>query len=152
MEDDTNWLQTKDVPPNRRHHCSKSQQQCHPRARAMNPQGWFQSVLGFPNQSALKLSQVSQHPQQSKYPSLLYPACTTPREWTSTLLCHAVPQAVPLLLFWGLQHNWSRISMLELSGLAVVRKMGHRPTHLRHAGPRSWLDCTSDHYNQLSHG
>jgi hypothetical protein len=43
----------------------------------MNPQGWFQSVLGFPNQSSLKLSQVSQHPQQSKYPTLFYPACTT---------------------------------------------------------------------------
>jgi hypothetical protein len=43
----------------------------------MNPQGWFQSVLGFPNQSALKLSQVSQHPQQSKYPTLFYPACAT---------------------------------------------------------------------------
>jgi hypothetical protein len=43
----------------------------------MNPQGWFQSVLGFPNQSSLKLSQVSQHPQQSKYPSLFYPACAT---------------------------------------------------------------------------
>jgi hypothetical protein len=48
-----------------------------PRARAMNPQGRFQSELGFPNQSALKLSQASQHSQQSKYPTLFYPACTT---------------------------------------------------------------------------
>jgi hypothetical protein len=77
MKDDTDWLQTKDVPPNHRHHCSKSQQQCHPRARAMNPQGRFQSVIGFPNQSSLKLSQVSRHPQQSKYPTLFYPACAT---------------------------------------------------------------------------
>jgi hypothetical protein len=66
-------MQTKDVPPNHRHCCSKSQQQCHPRARAMNPQGWFQSVTHFPNQSTLKLSQASQHPQQSKYPTLFYP-------------------------------------------------------------------------------
>jgi hypothetical protein len=48
IKEDTNWLQTKDVPPNRRHCCSKSQQQCHPRARAMNPQGWFQSVTWLP--------------------------------------------------------------------------------------------------------
>jgi hypothetical protein len=151
MKDDTNWLQTKDVPPNRRHHCSKSQQQCHPRARAMNPQGWFQSVLGFPNQSALKLSQVSQHPQQSKYPTLFYPACTTqengPPPFSAT---QSLRQSFSL--FQGLQHNWSRISMLELSGLTVVRKTGHRPMHLRHAGLKSWLDHTSDHYNQLSHG
>jgi hypothetical protein len=50
----------------------------------------------FPNQSTLKLSKVSQHPQQSKYPTLLYLACTTPREWTSTLLYHTVP-----LLYFG---------------------------------------------------
>jgi hypothetical protein len=77
MKDDTNWLQTKDVPPNHRHHCSKSQQQCHPRSKAMNPQGWFKTVLGFPKQSTLKLTQASQHPQQSKYPYLSYPAFTT---------------------------------------------------------------------------
>jgi hypothetical protein len=48
MKDDTNWLQNKDVPPNRRHCYSKSQQQHHPRARAMNPQGWFQRVTWIP--------------------------------------------------------------------------------------------------------
>jgi hypothetical protein len=150
MKDDTNWLQTKDVPPNRRHHCSKSQQQCHPRARAMNPQGRFQSVLGFPNQSALKLSQASQLSQQSKYPTLFYPACTTRREWTSTLLCHAVPQAVLLLI-------WAPTQLVQNLNVGTLRtrsceKTGHRPMHLRHAGLKSWLDHTSDHYNQLSHG
>jgi hypothetical protein len=30
--------------------------------------------------------------------------------------------------------------MLELSGLAVVRKTGHMPMHLRHAGPsHGWI-------------
>ena len=62
------------------------------------------------------------------------------------------PSRSPSPLFWGLHHSWSKISMLELSGLAVVRKTGHKPTHLKHAGPKSWLYCTSDHYNQLSHG
>jgi hypothetical protein len=41
-------MQTKDIPPNRRQCCSKSQQQCHQRARAMNPQGRFQSVTRLP--------------------------------------------------------------------------------------------------------
>jgi hypothetical protein len=54
--------------------------------------------------------------------------------------------------FQGLQHSWSRISMMELSGLVVVSRTGNKPTHLRHVGPKSWLDCTNNHYNQLSHG
>jgi hypothetical protein len=77
MKDDTDWLQTKDIPPNCRHYFSNSQQHRHPRAKAMNPQGRFQSELGFPDQSALKLSQASQHSQQSNYPTLFYPYCTT---------------------------------------------------------------------------
>ena len=48
MKNDTNWLQTKDVPPNHRHYYSKTQQQRHPQARDMNPQGWFQSVTWLP--------------------------------------------------------------------------------------------------------
>jgi len=146
MKDDTDWLQTKDVPPNHRHRCSKSQQQCHPRARAMNPQQWFQSVCGFPNQSSLKLSEVSQHPQQSKYPTLFHPACITqengPPPFFST---QSLRQSFSF--FQCLQHRWSRISMLELSGLAVVRKIGHRPKHLRHAVLQSRLDHTNNHYN-----
>jgi hypothetical protein len=42
--------------------------------------------------------------------------------------------------------------MLELSGLADVKKFGHRPMHLRHAGLKSWLDYTSDLYSQQYHG
>jgi hypothetical protein len=109
----------------------------------MNPQGRFQSVIGFPNQSALNLSQVSRHPQQSKYPYLFYPAYTTPRDRTSTLICHAVPHAILFLYFQGLQHSWSKISMLGLLGLTVVRKIGHMPMHFKHVGPRSRLDHTS---------
>jgi hypothetical protein len=152
MKDDTNWLQTKDVPPNRRHHCSKSQQQCHPRARAMNPQGWFQSVLGFPNQSALSSSHrfPNTHNNPSTQLSSTQPVPPKRMDLHPSLPCS--PSGSPSPLFWGLQHNWSRISMLELSGLAVVRKIGHRPMHLRHAGLKSWLDHTNDHYNQLSHG
>jgi len=52
----------------------------------------------------------------------------------------------------GPQCNWSRISMLELSGLVAVNKSWHRPMHLRHAGLKSWLDSTSDHYSQQNHG
>jgi hypothetical protein len=144
-------LQTKDIPPNHRHHWSKSQQQCHPRVRAMNPQGWFQSVLGFPNQSALNISRVSKNPQQSKYPTLFYPACTT-QENVPPPFSAMMSLRKSFSFFQGLQHSWSKISMLELSGLAVVRKTGHMPMHLRHVGPRSWMDCTSDHYNQLSCG
>jgi hypothetical protein len=48
IKDETNWLQTKGVPPNHRHYFCKSQQQCHPRARAVNPQGRFQSVTWLP--------------------------------------------------------------------------------------------------------
>jgi hypothetical protein len=106
----------------------------------MNPQGRFQSVLGFPNQSALKLSQVSQHPQQSKYPTLFYPACTTQENGPPPFSATQSLRQSFSFFFQGLQHSWSRISMLELSGLAVVRKTGHRPMHLRHAGPRSWMD------------
>jgi hypothetical protein len=41
------------------------------------------------------------------------------------LLCHTVPQVVHLLP--RLQCFWLRISMLGLSGLAVVRKLNHPP-------------------------
>jgi hypothetical protein len=50
------------------------------RARAMNPQGRFQSVtwvLKPVSSQALKLSQVFQHAQQSKYLALFYPSCAT---------------------------------------------------------------------------
>jgi hypothetical protein len=33
-----------------------------------------------------------------------------------------------------LQRNWSRISMMELSGLEAMIHARHRPLHLRHAG------------------
>jgi hypothetical protein len=112
----------------------------------MNPQGQFQSVTWFPNQSTLKLSWDFPVLTAIQVPNSLLPILHHPREWTSTLLCQAVPQEILLLL--GLQCNWSRISMLELSGLAVVNKDGHRPTHIRHVGLKSWLYYTNDHYNQ----
>jgi hypothetical protein len=37
----------------------------------------FRVLLGFPNHSAPKISQASHLSQQSKHPSLFYPACTT---------------------------------------------------------------------------
>jgi hypothetical protein len=98
MKDDTNLLQTKDVPPNRRHYCSKSQQQRHPRARAMNPQGQFQSVTW--------LSKPVNTQDRTSFPTLiaiqvlisLLPSLQHLREWTSTLLYHTVPQEVLLLI------------------------------------------------------
>jgi hypothetical protein len=42
--------------------------------------------------------------------------------------------------------------MMELSRLIAVNKAGHKPTHLRHAGLKSRLDYTSDHYIQQYHG
>jgi hypothetical protein len=98
MKDDTNWLQTKDVPPNRRHYCSKSQQQCHPRARAMNPQGRFQSVTWLPKPVSTQALTGFPTLTTIQVPNSLLPSLHHPREWTSTLLCHAVPQAVLLLI------------------------------------------------------
>jgi hypothetical protein len=37
-------------------------------------------------------------------------------------------------------------------GLVAVNKDGHRPTHLRHASLKSWLDYTNDLYSQGYHG
>jgi hypothetical protein len=83
-------------------------------------------LLGFPNQSTLKLSQASPTLTTIQVPNSLLPSLHHPREWTSTLLCHTVPQEV--LLLPGLQCSWSRISMLGLSGLTAVRKVEHRPS------------------------
>jgi hypothetical protein len=157
MKDDTNWLQTKDVPPNHRHHCSKSQQQCHPQARAMNPQGRFQSVTWVPklvSSQALKLSISHRFPNTYNNPSTqLSSTKSVPPERMDLhpSLPHS-PSGSPSPSCQGLQHRWSRISMLELSGLVVVCKSRHMPIHFRHAGPKSCLDHTSDHYNQLSCG
>jgi hypothetical protein len=105
--------------------------------------------LGFPNQSTLKLSQDFQHPQQSKVHQLSSTHPAQPKRM-DPLLCHAVPQVFHLLL--GLQCIWSRISMLGLSGFATVRKIEHRPKHLRHAGINSWLEYTNSIYSQQNHG
>jgi hypothetical protein len=91
----TNWLQTKDVPPNRRHYCSKSQQQRHPQPRAMNPQGRFQSVTWLPKPIITKALTGSPTPTTIQVPSSLLPSLHHPRERASTFLCHAV-----LLLIW----------------------------------------------------
>jgi hypothetical protein len=107
-------------------------------------------LLGFPNQSSPKLSQDFEISQQSKYPSLFYPACTT---WENGPPPFSATQSLrQLFSLFGLQCNWSRISMLELLRLAVVINAGHRPMHLRYAGLKSRLDHTNNHYNQLSCG
>ena len=152
MKDDTNWMQTKDVPPNCRHYFSKYQQQFHPRAMAMNPQGRFHSVTWFPQTSQHSSSHMlSHHSQQSKYPTLFYPACTNQHNVPPPFSATQSPRQ-SFSFFQYLQYNFPRISMLELLGLAVMRKTRHGPMRLRHAGPKSWMNCTSDHYNQLSHG
>jgi hypothetical protein len=46
-------------------------------------------LLGFPIQSALKLSQVFPAFTTIQVPSSLLPSLHHPREWTSTLLCHS---------------------------------------------------------------
>jgi hypothetical protein len=99
-------------------------------------------LLGFSNQSTLKLSQAFPTLTTIQVPNSLLSSLHHPREWTSTLLYHAVPQAI--LLLPGLQPSWSRISKLELSRLTAVNKEGHMPTHLIHAGLKSWLDYTND--------
>jgi hypothetical protein len=88
MKQITNWMQTKEVPPNRRHCCSKSQQQCHPRARAMNPQGWFQSVTHLPKPvNTQYLTGFSAHTTIQSTPALFYPACTTQENGPPSLPC-----------------------------------------------------------------
>jgi hypothetical protein len=42
--------------------------------------------------------------------------------------------------------------MLGLSGFTTVRKTGHMPKHLRHAGINSWLEYTNNIYIQQNHG
>jgi hypothetical protein len=91
----------------------------------MNPQGWFQSVTRLPKPVNTQALTGFPTPTTIQVPNSLLPNLHNPREWTPTLLFHAVPQAV--LLLPGLQCSWSRISMLGLSGLAAVRKYGHRP-------------------------
>jgi hypothetical protein len=98
MKDDTNWMQTKDVPPNCRHYCSKSQQHRHPRARAMNPQGRFQSVTWLPKPVITKALIGSPTPTTIQVPNSLLPSLHHPRERNSTFLCHVVPQAVLLFI------------------------------------------------------
>jgi hypothetical protein len=82
----TNWFHTKDIPPNHRHLFSKSQQQCHPRARAMNPQGWFQSITRIPKPINTQSLTIFSAPItiQSK-PSLFYPSYTTQENGTPSL-------------------------------------------------------------------
>jgi hypothetical protein len=92
----------------------------------MNPQGWFQSVTWLPKPVNTQALTGFPTPTTIQVPNSLLPSLHNPREWTPTLLCHTVPQAV--LLLPGLQCSWSRISMLGLSGLTVVRKDGHRPS------------------------
>jgi hypothetical protein len=99
-----------------------------------------QALKGFPTPTTIQV------------PSSLVPSLYCPKRMDLHPSLPRIPLGSPSPLFWGLQHSWSRISKLELSGLSVVRKMGHMPTHLRHVDPRSWLDCTSDHYSQLFHG
>jgi hypothetical protein len=152
MKDDTNWLQTKDVPPNHRHHCSNI-------STTMSPlsQG-YESTRTVPECTWVPKPFISQAltgfltPTTIQVPNSLLPSLCHLREWSSTLLYHAVPQVVLLLPTRASSTIWSRISMLELSGLTIMGKTGNMPMHFRHAGPRSWLDHTSDHYIQLSHG
>jgi hypothetical protein len=150
MKYDTNWLQTKDVPPNHRHYCSKTQQQHHPRARAMNPQGQFQSVTWLPK--PVNTQALTGFPSLTtiQVPSSLLPNLHHPREWTSTLLFHAVPQAVLLLIRAPTQ----LVQNLNAGTLRThsCEKHWTQANTSQTCGLRSWLDHTSDHYNQLSHG
>jgi hypothetical protein len=116
----------------------------------MNPQGRFQSVTWLPkpvNTQALT-GFPNTHNNPSTHLSSTQPAPPKRMDLHPSLPCSPSgspsPSRAPC--------NWSRISMLELSGLTVVNKVGHRPMHLRHAGLKSWLDYTSDHYNQQYHG
>jgi hypothetical protein len=41
--------------------------------------------------------------------------------------------------------------MLELSRLATMNKVGHRPKHIKHAGLKLDLDYTNNLYSQQHH-
>jgi hypothetical protein len=90
----------------------------------MNPQGWFQSVTHLPKPISTQSLIGFLAPTTIQVPSSLLPSLHNPREWTPTLLCRAVPQAV--LLLSGLQCSWSKISILGLSRIIAVKKDGHR--------------------------
>jgi hypothetical protein len=121
-------------PPSQGYESTRMVPECYWLPKPVNTQ----ALTGFPTPTTIQV------------PNSLLPSLHNPREWTLSLLCHAVPQDV--LLLPGLQCSWSRISMLGLSGLTAVRKVGHRPKHLRHAGLKSWLDYTNNLYNQQYHG
>jgi hypothetical protein len=74
-------------------------------------------TLNFPNQSTLKLSQISQHTTIQSTPSLFSLDLHHPKTMNH-LHYHAVPQA--LHLFLRLQCIWSRISMLRISIFSIV--------------------------------
>jgi hypothetical protein len=107
----------------------------------MNPQGRFQSVTHLPKPISIKILTGFPAPTTIQVPISLLSSLHNLREWIPTLLYYTVPHEFLLLL--GLQCGWSRISMLGFSGLTYVRKVGHRPKHLRYAGlVHSWISPT----------
>jgi hypothetical protein len=64
----------------------------------MNPQGWFQSVTWLPKPVNTQALIGFPYLTTIQVPISLLPILHHSREWTSTLLCHAVPQAVLLLI------------------------------------------------------
>jgi hypothetical protein len=84
----------------------------------MNPQGWFQSVTWLPkpvNTQALT-GFPNTHNNPSTHLSSTQPA--PPKRMDLHPSLPRSPSGSPSPYF-GLQRNWSRISMLELSGLTV---------------------------------
>ena len=118
----------------------------------MNPQGWFQSVTWLPKPVSTQTLTgfPSTHNNSSTHLSL--PILHHPREWTSTLLCHVVPQALLLL-----SPSRAPVKLVQNIHAGTLRtrnyeKDGHMPMHLRHAGLKSWMDYTNDLCNQQYHG
>ena len=125
-------MQTKDVAPNRRCYYSQISIAMSPPSQGyestrMVPECWLpkpvstQALMGFP----------ITHSNPSTHVSSTHLAPPKRMDLHPSLPCS--PLGSPLSYF-GLQHNWSRISMLELSGLVAVNNDRHRTMHLRHAG------------------
>jgi hypothetical protein len=116
----------------------------------MNPQGWFHSVTWIPKLVITQALTIFPNTHNNPSTHLSSTQTTPPKRMDLHPSLPHSPSGSPSPS--RIQHNWSRISMLELSGLIVVNKDGHRPTHLRHASLKSWLDYTRDLYNQGYHG
>jgi hypothetical protein len=92
----------------------------------MNPQGWFQSVTWLPKPiSTQSLTGFpNTHNNPSTHLSSTHLAPPKRMDLHPSLPCS--PSRIPSPYF-GIQHNWSKILIMELSILTVVNNVEHGP-------------------------